>query len=76
MMMTKAEIQTELSEISRIVNDARRNLEDDEHVLPSGIDLRIAETCRSVVNLPPGDALEIRQILSTLMHDLKYFLRN
>ena len=76
MMMTKAEIQTELSEISRIVKDLRRNLEVDEHLLPSGIDLRIAETCHSVVNLPPGDALEIRQILSTLMHNLKYFLRN
>lgn len=73
MMTTKAELLTELSEISSVVSDARKKLEDDEHVLLNGIDSRIAETCRSVVDLPPDDALEVRPILSTLLDDLKIF---
>ena len=73
MMTTKAELLTELSEISSAVSDARKKLDDDEHILLSGIDSRIAETCRSVVDLPPDDALEVRPILSTLLDDLKVF---
>jgi hypothetical protein len=73
MMTTKAELLTELSDISSVVSDARKKLEDDEHVLLSGIDSRIAETCRSVVDLPPDDALEVRPILSSLLDDLKVF---
>ncbi len=72
-MTTKAELLTELSDISSVVSDARKKLEDDEHVLLSGIDSRIAETCRSVVDLPPDDALEVRPILSSLLDDLKVF---
>lgn len=72
-MTTKAELLTELSDISSVVSDARKKLEDDEHVFLSGIDSRIAETFRSVVDLPPDDALEVRPILSSLLDDLKVF---
>ncbi len=73
-MTNKAELFSELSDIASAVSEAQKSLEgDDDFIILRGIDSRIEESCRSVVELPPDDALEVRPVLSSLLDDLKNF---
>ena len=72
-MTDKTELLTELSDIASAVSEARRCLEGDDTIVLDNIGSRIEQSCRSVVDLPPDDALEVRPILSSLLDDLKDF---
>ena len=45
----------------------------DDLIVLEGIDSRVEKSCRSVVDLPPDDALAVRPILNSLLDDLKDF---
>ena len=74
MMTDKAQLLSELSDIANAVSDARRSLEGDNLIVLDGIDSRVEKFCRSVVDLLPDDALEVRPILNSLLDDLKELL--
>ena len=73
MMTDKAELLSELSDIASAVSEARRSLEGDDLIVLEGIDSRVEKSCRSVVDLPPDDAIAVRPILNSLLDDLKDF---